>query len=731
MPSITLKNPLDYFASYSIHHILLACRTTEEAKVFMSEAENGPTLAAIEQVASLGDAVPIGGGKSAFLVIDTRRFSQYSVEKFEYEVFINGLEKATAHGNIATTVNMTVSDTVGISFINFIQWLMNEKMETNFDGMIFMHRVVFVGHNPNGKTETVQSVTIPMHLHKMELNLDASKGTYDLQFMPNMNFDVREHNRWVNISNASKYFTGETTNTLGAIVDSFEAELNKGSEAYYTQVQAAMAGRTQEGGKYGRKVRYQITLPGRWRDMELVGASTGDATETVFSAKRIGRILKAEEDRAETAAQAADRKTDEEAKKRRDAEAKANAKKAGAAPPEKVAGKPKSTNISVNNDRQITAVLDLIFKQVPAIADLGTGRKVPGERGSVTFYKHFVGITSDDNDVVVHVDVVEFKVPNVVVDAKATVAKDDASFYQEVGPYKARRPANYIEFDYIFSGKNKDVLNFDMKLQDLQWMLASNLNLGPGVDGVVEKVRTGETPTKEAIDQRADLILTRPYDAILPPRSTEDELKNFANYTELLSRDTTLAAVKSANDYMSNLSMYYAMAPITAILTIRGNPLVMAKFNQNFFLPHPPVAAGASATGTEQDDITPAYGPHAEYRRRFQREILQNNAHTDAAGNAVSEMTNANGTFVVANTLGSDNYASAPVFVTVNVFGPHSRTYPGQKAAENGEYAQKLLTDNFYVVFKLKNRIEGNVFTQELELYSHNVFGPGKAPIQG
>jgi hypothetical protein len=43
-----------------------------------------------------------------------------------------------------------------------------------------------------------------------------------------------------------------------------------------------------------------------------------------------------------------------------------------------------------------------------------------------------------------------------------------------------------------------------------------------------------------------------------------------------------------------------------------------------------------------------------------------------------------------------------------------------------GDFAETLLQNNFYTVFKVTNKIEGHVFTQDLELYSHNIFGMDK-----
>jgi len=730
MPAYKLYNPLDKFASYSIHHILLACRTTESAKVFVDDniTVQRETLDAIERVKQLGDPVPIGEGNVAYLVIDTRRFSQFSVDKLEYEVFINGVEKAGSHGNLATNLDMVVTDSVGISFINFIQWLMNEKMQTNFDGMVFMHRMVFVGHNPDGSTETVQSVTIPMHLFNMELNLEALKGTYTMKFMPNMNFDVKAHHRWLNIHKASNYFTGDkSTNTLGEIIDSFETQLNRVSEEYYNTVHKAMvdAGRVTGDGQYGRKVTYQITIPADWRPMKVKGSSTGNATEINFKKMFEDQDAKKQAD--------AQKQADEAEKQRLEAAQKAAKENGGVV---KVAGTPLNTHVSVETDRQITEVLDFIFRQVPEIADLGAGKK---DASSVTFYKHFVGITSNNQEICVHVDVVPFRVPNLLVNGtggnktdnntSAPVAKDDDQFYQEVGKDRARRPRNYMEFDYIFTGKNKDVLAFDLKFQDLQWMLASQLNMGLGVGGVVENQPTGTKPVEDGttkVQERAELVLTRPYDAILMPKQTDKELKNFSDYTSLLSKDDQLRAIKTSNDYMKNLSMYYAMAPITAMMTIRGNPDIMTKFNQNSLLDHPgsePEPRAATSTTTSNTTSRPVadYGPHSNYRIEFERRILDQN-YID--GTNEQQFNNNGGTFELVKTLGSANYATSPVFVTVNVNGPNVKDYPGQSIVE-GDFARKLLTDNYYVVFRVKNKIEGNIFTQELELYSHNIFSAG------
>lgn len=666
---LTLYNPLDKFQSYSIHHILLATRTTQAAKDFTDEGKNGPTLAAINSTMNLGDAVPYGDSNTAFLVIDTRRFSQFSIESVKYDVLINGLDRGAGVANLATSMEMTVQDSIGISFINFLQWLMNDQMQTNFDGMIFMHRVVFVGHTSAGKTETVQSVTIPLYLFNLELNLDSSKGMYNIEFMPNMNFDVVKHDRWLNIYTASRFFTGPGQNTLGAMVENFELQLNNASQDYYNKAQVAVQSGGQTKDKFGRVVKYQITIPKTWETFPFIGAATANATETVFA-----KTLKARESSATQKV-----------------------------PPKSPT--PVDTHLSVEPGITITEVLDIMFNQVREIADLGAGRKTTN---SVVFYKHMVGITSDDDSVVVHVDVVQFEVPNVTPQTGVNNSTDAFYTVLEDG---SRVPKDYMEFDYIFTGKNKDIMHFDMKMQNLTWFLASNLNVGAtsinGDNQQTDGVRDVST------EKHSEQVKSRPYDALLLPRNTADELKNFANYTSLTSVRKDKEAITSSQDYTRNLSQYYAMSPITCQLTIRGNPLIMAKFNQNSFLEH--MTATPSTTNTS----TPSN--KAQYRANLEAKILSDNTHPDEAGNTIQEIQRDGEVFRVVNTLGTANYAKSPVFVKVNIKGPRVDPLTGKQI--DSTYAEDVLTNNFYTVFRVTNKIEGNSFTQDLELYSHSIFG--------
>jgi len=700
----SLYNPLDEFESYSVHYVMVATRTTEDAADFVSEDRNiqNATLEAINSTSQLGDPIEYMGKKrAAFLVMDTRRFSQFSIQHLDYEVLINGLAAGNSHSNVVSKVSMTMLDAIGISFVNFLQYLVDEQMQCNFNGIVFMLRVIFVGEGKNSKTgkygtQTVQTITLPLMLQKLELNLDFSKGIYTIEWLPYLNFDAVVDTDWLRVTTAATMFSKVGSNTLGSIVENFQQALNDKSLQFYNDVQAARGG----SGHFGRLVKYMITLPGdelatgspgRWADFELSAHAVANAKEIIF---------------------------------KRDAESAAaneKIKKAQNQAPETLES-PKiiDTHFSFEPESKITDALDALFRSVPAIQDLGAGVH---DKDVIKFYKHIIGLSSDDDTICVHVDVVEFVVPNVEVqkaNAHSQATSDASQFYKPVGDDGRRIPLNYAEFDYIYTGMNKDILNFDLKIQNLQYLYQANLNVGAAaLAGVSDN---GQQDSKNPVDRTAELIQARAYDAILLPHSTGEELRNFSRFSKLKSTKDAKEHQKSAQDYTKNLSAFYATSPVTALITIRGNPTIMQKFNYETLLRHTndsTVSAGGTASSVAPTVKT-------AYRQWLVDKIIRNNTVTSnvTTGEQTNSFRREDGTLVLQNTLGSTGYASAPVFVLINIKGPNV-DFRG-KPILGTNYATEVIKDNYYVVFKVANHIEGSSFTQTLELYLHNVFGLGK-----
>lgn len=672
-----LYNPLDSYQSYSVHYVMVACRSTERARDFADAAKNKETLDAIERVKNLGDAISYGGSKdTAYLMMDTRRFSQFTIDTMKYGVLIQGLLEKSSHANFANDVNLTIVDSTGISFINFMQWLLDEQMQTNFDGMIMMLRTIFVGHKPDGSTETVQSISIPGQFHSIKLGLDDVRGTYECVFRPLVNFSTVAHARWLNIGVATDYFTGASNNTLGAMVASFEAELNKRSEAYYervssivTQVRAPRPGSS----KFGRKVRYQITLPEAWESFPFTGASTGAAIETDFVS-----ILKKE------------------------TEAKTTVQKKAAATTSTATSPITDSYLTVDAGLTITEVLDVMFRQTHKIAQLATDRDASKTDGLVTFHKHLIGITSDEETFTVHVNVIEFKIPNAVVTNQNKVGENEDRYYTtENGK---RVPKNYFDLDYIFTGTNTQVLSFDMQMQDLAFMIVNNTRVGEGELFGVTANGQADTTAKPAAD--SDLIRARAYDPILIPLNTEAELTNFAQYAARQAAQQQSTLISDYQQYTRNLSAYYARSTFQASCTIKGNPLIMQKFNVGDLFKHPAAVEVSTSNSNSRDK--------AQYRADLNKRILADN-------NLLAQ--NADGSFTMMT---GPSYLTSPVYVKMNIKGPNvdfrtGAPIPGQ------DYSTKILYDQYYWIQQVTNSIDKGVFTQEFLLYSAQLFNSNAA----
>jgi len=372
--------------------------------------------------------------------------------------------------------------------------------------------------------------------------------------------------------------------------------------------------------------------------------------------------------------------------------------------------------MTVNPGQTITQVLDIMLKQCADVAELANADKLLSTDKVITFYKYLVSVSSDDNNFTVHVDIIPFAVPNVTPPKKdgkvAAVAQDQSKFYQVVDG--KRIPANYFELDYIFTGRNLDVLNLDMKIQDLQFLLAANVRVSEGelyrVAGLGQVDKTKEKDTSPPLPE---IFRSRAYDPIMIPMLSEEQRKNFTDYAAQRSVEQSKKLTYDRQSYSRNLSAFYAQSPVMTNVVIKGNPLIMDKFNIDELVLHTTPATFGAASAT-----TGATGQKskAEYREDLEKRILRTQ-NLEAGAKK--------GTFAPRQTIGDASYTTTPVFVKLNIMGPN--VDPITNELINGEdFATQVLYDNYYVVFKVVNTIEGGVFKQELELWSHNVYGTGK-----
>lgn len=684
-----VPNPLDKFRSHSIHYVILAARSTEDLREFSdgSESELARTLQAIDNCKQLGGSVRSkGGSDSVFLLVDTRRFSQFSIDNFELDTKIAGfaVPGSKSPNAVGLEMNFTVHDSSGISFANFLQYLMDKKLQVSFDGMTLLVRVVFIGHTDTGTTEVVQSFGIPAIFNTIQVDLNEVQGIYQCKCFPliGMVSNSNYNPKWTQIGTASTYFTGPGVNTLGAAVQAFEHTLNKESFRRYKEFNSIPDTDARANG-YGRPVQYLITLPKDWYDYKFTGPSQGGASEINFK-----ELLKTEEtNRAMSAA-----------------EAQKKAQQNSSAPA-------KESFLAVDPNLTITEVLDVMFSHTLQVQQLANFTGSKNSSNSIKFYKHLITVTSSDKNFTVHVDVVEFLVPNVKLNETNTSVGQDASYMRQerdpvTGAVKSL-PKNFLEYEYIFSSKNLDVLSLDLKIENLNLLLMQGTKIGQGnLWRHNDKGQKQEDGDSAGVDT-GSLLGLKPKDPVRLRTLTPEERSNFSNIAgNLQSLQKGLDSPQAVSQqYTKNLSNFYN-AGGQAKMVIRGNPNLMGKIVLSELEKHVDVVtlvAGSEIVSDAKVDVRKAWRDNLERNLGLQQGLKNNQ-----------------GTIEV---LPGPRFPTSPVFVKVNVYGPNV-DFLSLDPMEGGDFSKQLLTDNFYFLGAVKNKIEGSKFTQEFDLLQFSIYGP-------
>ena len=166
------RNPLDKYRSYSYHNILLVANNTESLRPYLSAdpALDALAMTAIQATAQ-GEAINVPGvSGQAFLVLDSRRTSNFSIREFNYTT-APGVGTASQTHIYVGTLNMVIIDPDGINFINYLRYLVDEKLKSDFFGIHFVLKTIFVGHTHDDTTEVVTTSAIPLMMHDLEFDV--------------------------------------------------------------------------------------------------------------------------------------------------------------------------------------------------------------------------------------------------------------------------------------------------------------------------------------------------------------------------------------------------------------------------------------------------------------------------------------------------------------------------------------------------------------------------------
>ena len=693
------KNPLDDFRSFTYHHILTISSTTEAFRKMVSPAKGKPRIFSAVERASLGDEIDIDGS-SAYLLADTRRFSQFSITEVEME-HVYGTGTISNPSVPVGTMRVKLIDTTGLTFFNFLSDVLRNKLKTTKASAFFLLTIVFVGHRYDGTTETISTCNIPLILLLMGFKFSSSGTVFDIEFMETEGSAQRgmAFDQINNCGNVRAISTKGGAPTVGQMMLSFERRLNVQSLGFYQKYQneALKTANKPNVLKTGKLVQYMITLPNtkqfNWADgFKISVASPSQHQEQSFLSSSPNLVTLGSGDDPQTAAAA---------KK----EYEAN-----------------NLTMSFSQTATIADVIKKILESSEDFLKMAGAEAINNNKGFT--FKTVTNITSNENTYLIHYDIYPVTIPKAV---KSPAASSKTPVGLQVNGL------NLIQYDYVFTGKNSHIRDLDIIYKpESAVALDTELDIGANRFKTVAdngNTKAGvKTASKGATKSSDTSYLLRPNDPIFPPIITADQQKN--NNSNRNETATTAAAVESfrvKQEYVRNLAFFHFVSSMDLEMTIRGNPNLLRKYadreERGGIAPHGTIIDSKSLesfnkqAGNNDVAAEKNYSTSIEERLKTAKAQYYNEYYLPRLSKIMTSKTNSND-----GLLGQGDISTSPIFVDLNIRAPNVDTL--------GDFlpGKPMFTDQFfysgpYLVLFIKHSLVGGDFTQTLSLIPFDVNG--------
>lgn len=708
-------NPLDEYRSYSYQNILIVANTTEALRPFTSSDPglDATSLGAITNTAQ-GSAIEVPkstdvGTGNAFLVLDSRRTSSFAIREFTYTAN-PGIGIPSQTHVFVGELHMTIVDPDGIVFINYLKFLIDEQLKTDLYGMHFLLKTIFVGHKIDGTTTVISTSGIPLMLLTLEFEVTYKEGIYTLKFVPmsqNAALQIPEFTAVKDVKSMTL-----ANGTFGAVIRSFEDRLNESYRDWYKalnlEIKEAGKAESKVVGKTGRLVQVMITIPDSWENFKVEGTENNNVERSFkkeLEKRKEVQDKKVEEQKAEIKKQVAEavkvgKETQEQAEKRLNRKF-----------------------VSVAPTLNVYEVLAEIVKLCPEALELANKKAVGNNL--IKLFKTVSSVTSNSEVVLIHFDIIEFVVPNVTI-KKEEFSQSKFFVKQSNGTWI---PKNSLEFDYIFTGKNTDIIEFNLKMERAQMLLMNTGKIGTTAHRMVSDQT--KKPDNPVTLNKFNLTFIRENDPIVFGKESIENRKNFASIAEKTDVTNQLVYQKSRNEWLQAVSYLHNQSVLRAKVTIRGNPNLMNKFLTELIPKHIIPENVKIETEVAKDTFVKSSilgNPEAwqSQKKDYRKEIdkyYEDTVNKDLRGE-VQDDTEINGPKAHAY----------PMFIKINVFAPNILEFGSASAKldekDNREYTQ-FWYDGYYTVYSILNKFSEGMFTQELDCPSFGIYGPDNSTTTG
>jgi hypothetical protein len=650
----TPQNILAKYRTYSYHHILIACDNEASAEYI----RNSQRLSAFRDL-SMARPVRIDEETGNLQVVDRRDEASGQVNQNDvgrFVVVLNGMidtsyvvksvewftataanaEAQDAFTSIGVEGKMMVEEPRGVRFLNSVNGAA-DLLQTDPSGVIWMLKTIFIGHNDNGEQSDYIVDLRPLEFMMYDISgtFSVSGGTYEISFAGVSNGASR-YPQYSRVAKDINIPVGD--GNLQKAMEYLQKQMNTRSSRNRTCVIEALKKSYPELGSDSlaeleefREVRYFVDLDDAYKKNEYKIDTLDDLSKDVNTVEQSGGLIPS----------------------------------GATCTVEQVIRNVMNRCSRVQKDRTEGDEngYKYIFKIHSEISMIGKTGNSP-----------ITGTASEKDFVAVVYRIrrhVEFT--NQVVQRVLSGEEGLSGEPADVTAAKIRE--NTIEFDYLFSGKNVDIVDFDLKMDmGLAFLqtLGSTNNIGTGTYqisgsevGQIEEVSSdqnavvlvgrenstgGGDPNVSSDGENRPKILIRKKTPIFPATNVNNVFtKNVRG-----ALDSTL--------YQAYMSRHAALESVEATVTIHGNPYMMSSTNRK-----------ASETQRRGNSSEPS----------------------------VSDLM--------------ANWEYMPGLAKVNIWMPTSNDTPGDREVFRRE---RFWYDGYYYIYGIDHKFADGVFTQDLHLIS-------------
>jgi len=690
-------NPLDSYRSHSYQFILALASNTQVFRdmIGSNESQAAPLLSAVLQARTPGDKFTVNG-QSAYLLVDTRRFSQYAITAVDME-HVYGTGDADNPTVPVSTTHVQLLDTTGFTFFNLLMDLFRNKLETTRSSAFFLLTIFFNGHKDDGTVETVSTCYIPMMLLTMGSKIDHRGAEFEIDFMEidggpprGGAMDIISY-----MGNVQSISTLGGKPTIGGLISSLEKQLNIQSLGHFQKYSnEALTAAGDSNVKLGKLVQYMLTVPKAWENFPVSLAGRAKNREQMFVATQNANVNR----------EAAVNNFDNV----------------------KLQASDQYANMTFSQTVSIPDAIKAILESSLDFLDLAsTERRLDG---SAQAQRTIPSITCDDATYVVHFDVFPYALPK--INTNSTLQNQIVAGTKNViGSSDLVR--NMMTYNYIFTGLNSHILDlkieylpesaiaFDTTVEMGQSRFATNAQAG-AVRARVDEV--SDSSNKRTNSYSPDL---RSGDPIFYPYKTQDQQNNIVvQKTESMGRQDAIDAARKRAEYNQTYAYIHFLSSIELDMTIRGNPNLIRKYAdrqyRNGIAPHFQIIDAPTIRRIAQGG-----NAEANFNNLLASSVAnaKNRYYTLYVSPRIESVNKKGGNDPL---LDGPDVSSYPVFCKMNILTPNV-DYTGTPL-RNTDPRESLFTDKFffngpYMVLYVKSSLTGGTFTQTLSLIPYDISG--------